>query len=100
MAEGTVFGVAQQESDLREAKIGVSEISEGQVMTKFVQNPTKAHPEGRRVGRCRAVSLAQGTLSGHSPAGLNPIEYGNAGRLDGGTSSICLRTEHLSGYTG
>ena len=30
----------------------------------------------------------------------NPIEYGNAGRLDGGTPGICLGTEHLSGYTG
>jgi hypothetical protein len=55
MAEGAEFRVAQQESDLREAKIGVPEISEGPIMTKFVQK-TKAHPPGRRVGRCRAVS--------------------------------------------
>jgi len=44
MAEGTEFGVAQQESDLREAKIGVPEISEGQIMTKFVQNLPRLTP--------------------------------------------------------
>ena len=31
---------------------------------------------------------------------LNPIEYGSAGRLDGGTPGICLRIEDLFGYTG
>ena len=48
----------------------------------------------------RIFGELMGTLSGHSPAGLDSIGYGNARRLDGGTPGICLRTEHVSGYTG
>jgi hypothetical protein len=36
VAEGAELGVAQEESDLREAEIGVPEKSEGQIMAKFV----------------------------------------------------------------
>jgi len=45
MAEGAEFRVAQEESDLREAQVGVSEIPEGQIMAKFVQDLSKAHPQ-------------------------------------------------------
>jgi len=45
MAKGAEFRVAQEEGDLREAHIGVSEIPEGQIMAKLVQNLTKAHPQ-------------------------------------------------------
>jgi hypothetical protein len=67
----------------------------------------RIQPRERRFLECRLAQnsrifgeLSRGTLSGYSPAGLNPIEYGNAGRLDGGTPGICLRIEDLSGYTG
>ena len=45
MAEGAEFGVAEQEGDLRQAQIGVLEISEGQIMAKLVQDLSKAHPQ-------------------------------------------------------
>jgi len=44
MAEGAEFRVAQEEGDLREAQIGISEIPEGEIVAKFVQDLTKAHP--------------------------------------------------------
>ena len=45
MAEGAEFRVAKEEGDLREAQILISEIPDCQIMAKFVQNLTKAHPQ-------------------------------------------------------
>ena len=44
-AEGAEFRIAQQEGNLRQAQIGVPEISEGQIMAKLVQDLSKAHPQ-------------------------------------------------------
>jgi hypothetical protein len=45
MAEGAEFRVSQEESDLREAQIGVREICEGQIMAKLVRDLSKSHPQ-------------------------------------------------------
>jgi len=45
MAEGAEFRVAKEKGDLREAQIGISEIPEGEIMAKFVQDLRKAHPQ-------------------------------------------------------
>ena len=77
------------------------------VLYNWRPNIYESDLQERRFLECRLAQnsrifgeLTRGTLSDHSPAGLNPIEYGNAGRLDAGTPGICLRTEYLSGYTG
>ena len=73
MAEGTEFGVAQQESDLREARIGVPEISEGQIMTKFVRNLTKAHPQGAELEDAAPCREPEALYLGIHPLGLTPL---------------------------
>ena len=76
------------------------------VLYNWRPNVYESDLQERRFLECRLAQSSRmfGELSprhsDHSPAGLNPIEYGNAGRLDGGTPGICLRTELLSGYTG
>ena len=45
MAEGAEFRIAQEEGNLRQAQIGVPEISEGQIMAKLVQDLSKSHPQ-------------------------------------------------------
>ena len=73
MAEGTEFRVAQQESDLREARIGVPEISEGQIMTKFVRNLTKAHPQGAELEDAAPCREPEALYLGIHPLGLTPL---------------------------
>jgi len=45
MAEGAELGISQQEGDLREAEIGIPEISEGKIMAKLVQDLREAHAQ-------------------------------------------------------
>jgi hypothetical protein len=58
---------------LREAKIGAPEISEGQIMTKFVQNPTKAHPQGAELEDAAPCREPEALCLGIHPLGLTPL---------------------------